>query len=244
MDKEALYQQIESFLDGNLSTEEQLAFEKQLATDIDLEKEVKLHQALQESFADPKTDAFTAQLKELGIQYSTGPQKNQTIKWYWMAAAASILLFAAWFVFQSLLVNSSQDLFADNYQPYPLSGNLRSDTQPKFEDYQLGLEAYQAKKYTEALNAFEKDIRPSPPLIQLLRSICMIEINNAQGAIPILDTLSHNQNHIYQNEAKWYLALAYLATDQPEKSQILLKELSVLRSKVGEQAKNILEELE
>lgn len=70
MEKEQLYQTIEAFLEGALTGEELTAFEREMATDETLAKEVALHRSLQHQLGDPAKMDLRATLDEIGRDFS------------------------------------------------------------------------------------------------------------------------------------------------------------------------------
>jgi len=63
---EQLYEQIEAYLKGTLSTSQKAVFEGQMAANGDLAKEVRLHGLLQGEMGDVEKVALRTQLEEIG----------------------------------------------------------------------------------------------------------------------------------------------------------------------------------
>lgn len=76
MEKEQLYQTIEAYLDGELAGEELTAFERELATDETLAKEVALHRSLQTQLGDKSKMELRATLDDIAKGFTESDLDN------------------------------------------------------------------------------------------------------------------------------------------------------------------------
>lgn len=141
-----------------------------------------------------------------------------------MAAAAMLLLLVVAFQFLNTELNN-QELFANNYEAYELPFNNRAETTDQLLT-QAGT-LYQQEKYAEALPQLQQliDDGKGDDRIKLALGICHLELKNYDKAITVLKQASNQEGFLYQDQAQWYTALAYLQLDKVTESKSLLQQL-------------------
>lgn len=145
---------------------------------------------------------------------------------YWWSAAA-ILLVAPALAFMFIYVtNSTEQLFASQYQTYRINVDRSSVTVTN----ELLKKDYQDKKYTDVITDFQKLRSPSASDKMIMAFACM-ELNNYEAAIPLLVGVIRSNvmtgDKLYQDEAEYYLALCYLKTNQVEQAYGLFNKIYV-----------------
>ncbi len=231
MTKEERYTLLERYLRSEMTDSEQRQFEKVLAKQPDLQKELQLHRELAES-VDPKRLAFLETLVEVEAHYF-----QESPAWHQRPAVRRIMLMAATILF--LIVGvwlfkpaspeiSPLALFEQYYSPYESPGNFRSEELLQLdEDLILGLAHYDEGDYTSALTDFSKVISRDDThrLARFLRGLSYLGADRPIDATTDLQWLVGQEDNLFAASSRWYLALCYLKIGNLDQAQFLLSQL-------------------
>lgn len=201
-----------------------------------------------------KNDTATQEIfnfVELGMKADYQPEQitftNHSVRklLYRVASVAAIFVisFGLWMLF--LTKPSTEELFAEYYQPYQvIDGQTRSNQENVNKLFKDAVKSYRNNDFEASSLAFKEllEIDNTSPKMRLLFSITQIELQNYKLAITGLNHII-NANGDFVVEAKWYLAMCYLKTDNIKDAKLLLKELSVLPGYYKNKAIELLEEL-
>ena len=213
---EYLKEQIEDYLLGRLSQEEQAAFEKELATNQILQDEVSFRRLTIHGVKQSGKDEMRDRLKKIHKEYErkNDNQINTKInqiwpKWIGIAASVLLLITAGIFFLDKNEFNS-QVAFNEYYEAVPLRLATR-DSKTEKTILQLS-ELYNNKEYKKALPYFQNmlDIDSQNTRMRLGAGICHLELNQLNSArAQFLDIIKAKDFRL-QHQANWYMALTYL----------------------------------
>jgi tetratricopeptide (TPR) repeat protein len=198
----------EQYLSNELSAEEKINFEKQLAEDTELAsafeifKELNLH--LENKFGNEmELKAFKKNLKSVSKEhFKAKKSKVVAFKPWQYTIAASVAVLVGLFVFQN--INPS---FDDYNNPEMATFIERGDVN---ENLKLAQDAFNTKNYKTAIPYFEGVLKVNKtPEIQYFYAISLLEDNQFQKAESNLSELKSGTS-IYKTKAAWYLALSKL----------------------------------
>lgn len=236
MDTEDTYERIEKYLDGRLSSEEKEVFENELETNTLLRDEVKLHREVAETLRGEKIHEFRDVLKKVDSEWNRGQSQKKniifSIRFKRMAAlAATILLLVVVsypFIFQDKDV-SNEALFADNFEPYKMILNQRSisDNDAEVALLNQAIVAYEGKNYGEASSAFQQLQTNNTNLIALRFYTGLSELGaeNTATSIDIFKEILATRDHLFIEQSRWYLSLAYLQKGDRETAKLELEKI-------------------
>lgn len=164
---------------------------------------------------------------------------------YWkpLAAAAAILLTVT-FLFLFNRTESTEQLFARNFEPYP---NVFEPTQ-RGEDGTADKRAsafalYEQKNYEGASALFnELLLQKKEPEILLLLGNANLALNRNEEAKNNFLTLIRDFDGL-DEQAKWFLSLCYLKSGDREKAKLIWQELGDPKITYSEKAKKLLKEV-
>jgi len=219
--------QIDDFLTGRLGEAERTDFEHQLQSDVALQQAVKTQELLLSGIDDFGNEQLKARLQRISAdrKQRTAPQPRLFIRRMIAAAAVFLLLLAVGWWWQSSSLTPDQH-YANHFEPYSLTFNSRTN------DADLSLaqfeQLYRGKKYSQLTEEAGTYLSQNPknyPL-QLAVGISYMELEKYQEALPYFDTIINANDPFFSDQARWYKALAYLKTKQPEKSKALLEKLA------------------
>jgi len=244
MDDTTKIQQINDYLNGELSREELIAFKKQMFKDPELAEEVAINKNL---FALHETEVWEdiTILNKDGIAYqeyllSDDAQKIKTAinnaknkykhhsitplkRYRWYGVAASLVLLIAFSYTFTSNQNSPENLYADfsNLSELP-SLTQRSDADKLLSDAEqlfLNKEFLGAVRSLELYN--EKYNEKSANTI-LYRGICNLELKQYSKAEKLFNELKES-DLLDKNKAYWYLALSSLKQKDITKTKKILQ---------------------
>jgi tetratricopeptide (TPR) repeat protein len=212
---ENFYDNIEAYLNGTLSKEEQEAFDKQLQVDEGLKKEVKIHRSIFDRLSvhyqsEAKEAAFKDKIASIGKQYQQatdnvrplhpGKQRRNYAIGAILAIAASILLLL-WAPWKTSLYDQFAKHPAARFTEMSTDQSLLNQAEASFN----------AEQYSEALNYLKEYTTDNPEdtEAQFFQAIALLETDQFNAAESIFKNISEGSTP-FQYEAIWYLGLSEL----------------------------------
>ena len=205
------YITFEAYLSRALPLEEQMAFQKRLQEDeaykLAFETYKEASGFLEHNFKnEEKNKAFKANLEKVSKSYfnkQEAPKAKRIQPWYYSVAIAAILVIG-FFIKQQF----SSPVYSDfaNYETISLTvRGTQSNMLNKAET------AFNAKNYKDAEAYFTALIKlDSNNLeLQLYQAVSLVELDAFKEADAIFMKII-NSPSVYNNKAKWYLALSKL----------------------------------
>ena len=193
-------ERIEKFLREQMSPEENDAFLNDLKNDKDLREEAQMMALMRKEMKEEQIKQSEKLTEDVLAEEKQAKKARiiSMVRWPLSIAAMFILIFGA-----TLLWNRQSDtdaLFTEYYSSYTLQGESR------------GGDSEVEKELAVLFNQVgtEKDISTV--------------IDKLQKIYDSVD--SEYEYSLYADDIAWYLALAYLKVDKPEKSKELLKPLA------------------
>ncbi|MFV5700406.1 tetratricopeptide repeat protein [Flavobacterium sp. XS2P12] len=199
----------DQYLQDELSAEDKVKFENQLAEDPELAsafdtfKELNLH--LENKFGNADAfDAFKENLKTISNNHFKDSKPKAKViafkPWIYLVAA-SVAILAGLFLFNP---NPNFEDFNQHEGAYFIERGTIDANLKQAE------EAFNAKNYTAAVPFFETVLKEKKtPEIQYFYGISLLETNKIQEAEAVFNELKAGTS-IYKNKAIWNLALSKL----------------------------------
>lgn len=226
-----LKEQMLAYIDGNMRQEERILFETNLQDDDEMAWEVAfliqsksaarklLHQERKEILVNDY-------LKKKRIDNKL---KSSHISFHWaiLAAAAGIALLAiVWLGRPTVFAPpTTTDLFAQNFIPPEISLDRANDPLAIWSEVAQAYQTGDLRKCEELLLSISpEEAHISQAKIQLYLGAVYLMQNKTGPAISNLKTV--DANSIFIQEAKWYLALAYLKSNRLPDAKRQFKEIA------------------
>ena len=219
---------IDKYLSGELRGQELKAFEEMLKTNQQLREELKLERDLDQIILDEDTIGFRKEV--IGVREEMKQQENRpkrfqkpfqliTGKWYLMAASVLILvgIFAYLYFLQNRQI-SNEKLFARYYSKYPSEIAERSGDDVSNEPFVMGMNEYGKNNFEGAIRYLNLTINAdsSNNIARLYIGISYMETNKYDIAILNFKRIISKPGNMFAGQAKWYLALTYLKTNNAD----------------------------
>ena len=193
--------------------------------------------------------------KQFGqVQTSLGEAEGRTIffgrkRVYWLAAAAVSLLIASSVILLLPTEPDTMALYNQYYQPYPnlFSPIVRGDDAEgdTISINRKAFQAYNLHDYNTAAGYFREALTHDDELGREYASLylgnCLLQLDSTTAAIDAL--LNIEEKSAVSDQGKWYLALAYLKSEQAEDARKVLGELTTHQNSYRDKADKILREL-
>jgi len=252
-------QQIEKFLDGKMTSEERLEFEKKVSNDESLKMMMTDMSALiegiktsaEQTSKQEKLDRlkFFAEINDIERMSEFDEEGQAKIvpfyrkPWILSAAASILLVMVLAGYFMRTQTPSHEKLYLSYFEPFdnPGSGVVRGDSKITLKTRAYG--AYDNGQYQEAAKLFEQLIADKDDAIArlCLGNAYMAQNEFAKAEKNFTEMLRKHTELITQ--AKWYLALTYLKENKMERAKSVLWEISK-SSTYGEKAQKLLSQLD
>lgn len=230
---EDIHRIAQRYVDGELSEEEIKEIEIRLKSEDELQKHVEAYQLIKDGFDALSVETFQERMNgwEEKHQSNSENERNESNirsmdrRWLWIAsiAAAAIVLLLFWIQPFSSEKLSSEELFAQNYQPY--ENLITSRDVAELSQLEVGMSRYEGGNYEEAYIALKEYSLSNPtdmrPLLYL--GVCCMETSRFNEAIGYFEAAENEPK--YREQASWYSALMYLKMNDLVKATELLVEI-------------------
>ncbi len=239
---------IEQYLANEMAPAERVAFEKELRSNPELAKELKLSQSIDSAIVrDDIIDLrqkILASLKANRVEKTGVPVVRMYVRKWWYAAASVIVMCA---VAATLFLQTNRNVTNDAlFSQYYNSENIVDQTRGDQNILEAVIK-FQEKDFAKASVLFKNilDKDRSNIAVWFYYGIANIETRNFDNSIKAFNTIIRQNDNLYIEHAEWYLGLCYLKSNQKDKA---VDQFLVVASNPDnfhrQEAKDILEKLQ
>lgn len=238
MEEENKYEQIEQYLAGGLSDSERSDFEQQLENDSALEQEVQLHEQVAQTLRGEQVHQLRSALKSVDQSWDMeNPQTDKAqsrvlqlpFRKVIILAASLLALVFAYYTFSPNTSLSPTDLYADNFTPYKMVLNQRSTSESISDPatFSAAITAYDNKDFAQAATLFQTLQTAHPEIIafSFYQAIANLSQKNTSIAIASLQKILATPDHLFVEQSRWYLGLAYLQAGDLDQAKLQLEQI-------------------
>jgi len=225
-----MFERIESYLEGILSVEERLAFEKELGENAVLKEEYLLqkdtHALLNLHGQLSHKEKLKVLDQELELETKTISIRKPLWRDSWFQMAAVILLLISSSYFWINQQYNQNQLLQSAFQPYDDILTGRGAPSPM----QAAMQAYNQGKHDQAVAGFTKILKEEPQNIdaRFYLGVSLLASGKASEAEPYLEEAAKSAK--YSEPGRWYKTLACFESLEPDQC---LHELGLLASENG-----------
>ncbi|WP_430412871.1 tetratricopeptide repeat protein [Kordia sp.] len=239
----------ERFLNGELTSEELLAFEQEQATKPELKEyvtlSVQLKQALSEEdwythkntseqyttvkkwYQEDDVLAFKEKIQQQATKEFTTKEKTFSLSKYWIPIAAACLLLLITLVFQLTAQPTMKQLYPEyaTWNDTPSFIVLDQNTRNTKEQIEL---LYTNEKYQECIAVADKFLNTSTTdrtNVMIYKGFSLVKLNQYTAALVVFKTISES-DAIDASKGLWYMALVYLKIEDKENLQKTLQTIT------------------
>lgn len=242
-------EKIEKYIDGELGNEDLFNFKNLLSNNPDVKRDYKLILDINKSILEEDVMALRETLDYI---YNNSIVKRTssvfTTARFFYSVAASIALLITTGVLVQKLNNPNTDnqaIYEKYYSPYEVSVAYRSGNTEIDRLLFNAFERYEEKDYEQALELFEEVLksRDEDMAANLYSGITYMEEEKYQKAKTSFNKIILNNDNMFIEQAKWYLALCYLKTEKNDDAQVILSKIIKEESYYKEMAAWVLKDL-
>ena len=214
---------IDRYFENILTPKEQLRFKTLLEEDPEFQKEFAFQKDLKKAIAVSQREGLKATLDQLEKKAVRNNRLMLFPKKWLVAASFFVLVAVGFWSVQNRYFPSNEALYEAHFEPYrnrvmPITRGSEIHT----IEYRA-FAAYESAEYHKAINLFSSVKDPKRLHILFYKAMCYLSLDKNEKAIEILTPLSSHRNSEsaagdYSQQARWYLALAYLNQGEEHKA--------------------------
>jgi tetratricopeptide (TPR) repeat protein len=225
---------IERYNAGEMSDAEKQWFRKELDGNKKLLNEVNLRKLTDEVLKNQDVISLRNKLSEIEKRRESNVPVRKSRKPVYLkyaAVIAGLVLIGSIIVFSGKNL-SSEEIMNRYYNAYEPPSALRSSQIETNADFTLALEFYNTQDYEKAAILFNKVLESNPRDMQsvLLNGVANFEDQKYPEAKQSFVKVINDNNNLYIETAKWYLALCYVKTNEREKA---IQQLEIIKKEGG-----------
>lgn len=206
-------EQIERFLQGDMSAEERQAFVHRMNQDTALKQTTEememLFLGIQEASLQKRLDRYHEDLSAGSNNHTGSPKKSFSPK-AWLAAAAVVIAtaFSIWWFL--LKTGREDDLYARYFHPDPGLPTLMSTTETYAFD--RAMIDYKTGGYAAAIKAWDSllQLNPQSDTLNYFLGSAWLAMKEPKKAIALFEKIIANPRSVFIKDAYWYLGLVWL----------------------------------
>jgi len=227
---------IEKYVHGTLTEEERLTFNELISTDAEFAEEVRFQEDVKVVARHEDSDQFKQQLRSYENQRPSSSKRRR-----WVAAAILVALLAT--AYFTVFQNTNSKLFAEYFEPYRnvVAPVVRGDQSEALSS--KAFLAYENKAYKEAASYFSQLIdTENESYYTFYLANCELALGQGTEAIVLLENYIATSGE-FTDRAQWYLALAYVTTNENTKAKSHLERIVATNSYNHQEALQLLNHL-
>jgi len=211
MDSEEQFERIDQYLFDQLDQEELNAFQSKMSHDDGLKQQVERRRMILKGIQGLGIKEQILQIHEEEQQQKTG--KNLIL--ISGIAASLLVLVVTWIIYFN--DGSEEQLFADNFQPYPDVVSVRGETSTTFTK---GMKYYSSGKYELAIKNLNIEASSDNHFVEgaFYSGISLLALNKGNEAIGKFEKVIDRKTR-FLPQLRWYLGLSYLLNSEIEKAK-------------------------
>lgn len=237
---------IDKYLNGEMSVREQNEFEEKIRNDSELMKEYIFRRDLNKAISEQDIMDLRDQLKDVVKSESTNKFKRIDTRIIVSVAAVFIGLI----IISGILLNKrniDNDLIFNNYyKKYPSVISVRSISENEYDKLFIkSFDAYEQDNYDRVITNINqlllKDEKNNLLLFYL--AIAELEQEKLNESEKHFSLLIQDPNHIFWEQAHWYLALNYIKQNKISNAKEILNRIVEQNFSMSKKADSLLSEI-
>ncbi len=220
---------IERYNSGEMTEPERQWFIREMQNNKMLQHELELSKRTDEVLMKQSSLDLRAKLSRIEMSRkekirAESARRITVMKYAAVFAGVGLITSMILFTGRSL---TSEEIVNQYFSAYEAPAAIRSSVERTNSEYFLGLRYYNNKDYRNAASQFAKvlEINPGDMQTHLLSGVSNMEIKKYSEAEESFTTVIDDNDNLFIESAKWYLALCYLQTDENKKASELLTKI-------------------
>jgi tetratricopeptide (TPR) repeat protein len=240
---------IERYNAGEMNEAEKLWFQKELEGNPKLRQEVTLRKKTDQALMNHGALELRNKLIEIEKRRAAAipvksHKKNSTSTLRYAAVITGLILIGSFLLFKGKSLTNNE-IIDQYYKPYEVVSGSRSLQVVTNSDYSRALEYYNIHDYRNAALYFSKVLNEDPKYIEsaMFNGVSNYEAKNYPVAKQEFMKVLDNNNNLFMEDARWYLALCYIQTSDKGKATEQLMTIKNSSSIYSKDARKILKRM-
>jgi len=227
-------EEIEGYIYNELSDEQIMSFEAELASNKDLLDEINLIRSIDLAINENDVMQLRESIQNIAGQIASEKQTERSFaghfkarKIIYAAVAASLIIMLS--ISGLLSRQASQDeLYQKFYTTYQTTGINRSPDLTTDKTLPEALQRFDNKDYTTAINLLKEVIGRDQKNMaaNFYAGVSLQETGKYESAIDQYQTVMIDKDNLFVEQANWYIGLCYLQTNENKKAYNQFKKIA------------------
>lgn len=246
-------EEIDQYINNELSEDELSSFETELTTSLDLAAELDLNMGIEKALQEDDIMGLRAKLENISNEvikekrkersFATIPSTRMAIAA--IAASLMLILSITGVISRNNRAESETELYSQYHNTYQATGIFRSGDANLDTKLTKALTKFNSQEYETALELFNevlvKDI--NNPVGHFYTGMSLQETGKFKKAIASYQTVVKNKDNLFVEQAEWYIGLCYLQTENRKKAYKQFKQIASSQSYYSEKATAVLRKI-
>ncbi|WP_163717942.1 tetratricopeptide repeat protein [Mangrovibacterium lignilyticum] len=246
-------EEIDQFLNMELSEDELASFESELSNNPDLVAELELFKEIDSALEEKDVMGLRDKLDRISKDIIKEKRKersfiaripNSRIAVATIAASL-ILLISITSLLSRHQVANERELYSEFFRPYEATGIFRSNNSNLDSKISIALHKYNEANYAEAVQLFNEVLQSdsSNPVGNFYQGMSYQGLGEFNQAISSYNEVIKAKNNLFMEQAEWYTALCYLQNDNRRKAFKQLQRIAENNGYYSEKASAVLRKI-
>ena len=246
-------EEIDQYLNEELSEAEVASFETELTNNLDLAAELELHKEIDKAVQEDDIMGLRARLE--GISKDVVKQKRKErsfaaipssrVAIATIAASLMLILSIAGVISRSNKAADEGELYSQYYETYQATGVFRSNDADTDAKLSKAMHLFNSKEYTEALGMFNQVLEQNKgnAACNFYSGVAYQETGQFDKAVSSYQAVVKDKNNLFTEQAEWYIGLCYLQTENRKKAYKQFKRIASSDSYYQEKANAVIRKI-
>ena len=246
----ASIEELENYINSELSNEELASFEAELTSNQKLMDEIGLIKNIDLALSETDVMRLRNNLQNIASEIAANKQTERSFVGKFKAkrivlstVAASLILLLG--ITGIMSRQSQDDIYQKFYNRYEATGIVRSANLTANKTLSEALQKFENQDYNAALNLFTEVIsRDQNNMVgHFYTGISLQETGKYQNAIKEYETVIIDKDNLFTEQAEWYIGLCYLQTNENKKAYKQFKKIAKNEGFYQQKAQSILNKI-
>jgi hypothetical protein len=246
----ASIEELESYINNELSNEELASFEAELTSNQRLMDEIGLIKNIDLALSETDVMQLRNNLHNIASEIASNKQTERSFAGKFKAkrivlstVAASLILLLG--ITGIMSRQSQDDIYQKFYTKYEATGIVRSANLTANKTLSEALQKFENQDYNAALNLFTEVIaRDQNNMVgHFYTGVALQETGKYQNAIKEYETVIIDKDNLFTEQAEWYIGLCYLQTNENKKAYKQFKKIAKNEGFYQQKAQSILNKI-
>ena len=246
-------EEIDQYLNFELSEENLASFETELINNPDLVAELDLHKEIDSAVRETDIMGLREKLDQISKEIVKEKSKERSFAARFpksriaiaTIAASLILIISITSLISRHKAANNNELYTQYYEIYQATGIFRSGDALLDSKISMALHKFNEEKYAESLDLFDHvlTVNNMNPIGNFYSGMACQQTGNYEQAIFSYQQVIKEKNNLFVEQAQWYMGLCYLQTDNKKKAYKQFQRIAESNSYYSTKASAILRKM-